>query len=50
MMRLTRQYAYGFLAAVPDEDKLAMYYELERLNEIFAEIEGYIAIVDFRPE
>ena len=50
MMRLTRQYAYGFLASVPDEDKLAMYYELQKLSEILAELEGYVAILEFRPE
>ncbi len=49
-MRLTRQYAYGFLASVPTEDKLTMYYELQRLSEVLAELEGYVAVVEFIPE
>lgn len=49
-MRLTRQYAYGFLASIPEEDRLKMYYELQEISEVLAELEGYVAVVEFIPE
>ena len=50
MMRLTRQYAYGFLASVSDEDKLSIYYELQKTTEILTDLENYVSILEFDPE
>lgn len=49
-MRLTRQYAYGFLASVADEEKLPMYYELVKMDELFSDLKEYVSIVEFIPE
>ena len=49
-MRLTRQYAYGFLASVADEEKLPMYYELKKIDDLLVDLEEYVSIVEFIPE
>ena len=49
-MRLTRQYAYGFLASVSDEEKLPMYYELKKIDDLLVDLEEYVSIVEFIPE
>lgn len=49
-MRLTRQYAYGFLASVADEEKLPMYYELKKIDDLLVDLGEYVSIVEFIPE
>lgn len=49
-MRLTRQYAYGFLASVAEEEKVSMYYELREVSDLFADLGEYVSIVEFVPE
>lgn len=49
-MRLTRQYAYGFLASVADEEKLPIYDELVKISNLFIDLEEYVSIVEFIPE
>lgn len=49
-MRLTKQYAYGLLAALSEDEKLAMYHELKKINDLLEELEDYVSIVEFIPE
>ncbi|MDN6161593.1 MAG: ATP synthase F1 subunit delta [Atopostipes sp.] len=49
-MRLTKQYAYAFLASLEKEEKLPMYDELKKISEILDGHEDYISILEFIPE
>lgn len=46
-MRLTKQYASGFLATLPEELMVPMYYELKKMSSIFEKSTDYINIVEF---
>lgn len=49
-MRLTKQYAYGFLASLADDAKLPIYYELKQINELLVDLVEYVSIIEFIPE
>ena len=49
-MRLTKQYAHAFLAAIQDADSVEFYHELARVAQIFTHLREYISLVDFKPE
>lgn len=49
-MRLTKQYAYAFLASLKKEDKLPMYDELQEISKLLDELGDYVSTVEFVPE
>lgn len=49
-MRLTKQYAYGLYASLPDELKVPMYHELEQIINIFDNVPEYVNIIAYDVE
>jgi len=49
-MRLTKQYAYGLLSSISDENPVDFYHELNRLAQMFETLSEYVHLVEFRPQ
>ncbi len=49
-MRLTKQYAHAFFAAMQDARSVGFYHELIRVAKILNNLPDYVTLVDFKPE